>query len=66
MFCVSKYEPLTEVLEPVDDLLRSVLHRDHVRDLLGHVVQAVASNHTIWGYWHSETRILFVEKIHDI
>ena len=58
---MSKYEPLTEVLEPVDDLLRGVLYRDHVRDLLGHVVQAVASNHTVRGYGHSENRILLVE-----
>ena len=58
---VSKYELLTEVVEPVDHLLRGVLHRDHVRDLLGHVVQAVSSNNTIRRHGHPEHIILSVK-----
>ena len=59
---VSKYELLTEVEEPVDHLLRGVLHSDHVRDLLGHVVQAVTSNNAIRRNRHSEqTKILSVK-----
>lgn len=59
---MSKYELLTEVVEPVDHLLRGVLHRDHVRDLLGHVVQAVSSNDTIRRNRHSEHKILSAKK----
>ena len=57
MFCLSRSEPLTEVDKPEDHLLRGVLHSDHVRDLLGHVVQAVTSDHTVRRYWHSEFRV---------
>ena len=59
---VFNYELLTEVVEPVDHLLRGVLDSDHVGHLLGHVVQAVTSNHTIRRHGHSEHKILSVKK----
>ena len=58
----SKYELLTEVVEPVDHLLRGVLDSDHVRHLLGHVVQAVSSNHTIRRNRHPEHKIVSVKN----
>ena len=57
----SQYELLTKVVEPVDHLLRGVLHSDHVSDLLGHVVQAVSGNNTIRRHGHPEHKILSVK-----
>ena len=49
---VSKKYDLTEVLEPVHNLLGDILDSDNISDLLGHVVESVARDDAVRSVWN--------------